>query len=235
MYNTHMRLNAFIAANTSLSRRNADDAIDAGRVTVDGDLAVKGTVVEKSSQVKLDGQVLTPRYTTTTIMLHKPTGYVCSRNGQGSCTVFALLPPEHQHLQPVGRLDKDTSGLLLLTDNGILANQLTHPRYAKQKVYNIVLNIPLQPLHQQLIVERGIILSDGISKFGLERLHEDNNREWLIRMSEGRNRQIRRTFEALGYKVKKLHRTQFGEYNLGTLAPCKTVVIEHQERQLYPR
>jgi pseudouridine synthase len=150
-------------------------------------------------------------------MLHKPVGYVCSRNGQGSQTIYQLLPSELQQLKPVGRLDKDSSGLLILTNDGGLAHELMHPGFQKTKQYTIRLNQPLQPLHHQIITHYGIQLEDGRSRLQLERQTEGNDYEWHVTMREGRNRQIRRTFAALGYTVTNLHRTHFGNYTLGEL------------------
>lgn len=147
--------------------------------------------------------------------------YVCSRDGQGGKTIYDLLPPELHHLKPVGRLDKNSSGLLLLTNDGQLAQQLTHPSFQKTKVYNIALNKPLEPLHHQMISDHGVVLEDGISKLQLQRMNETDNNNWKVIMSEGRNRQIRRTFDSLGYNVVKLHRTQFGPYKLNQLASGK--------------
>lgn len=147
-------------------------------------------------------------------MLNKPVGYVVSRDGQGSPTVYELLPKELQNLKPIGRLDKNSSGLLLLTNDGRLAQELTHPSYHKVKIYEVRLNKNLAPLHRQMISEIGIHLSDGPSKLGLERMNESSDKSWRITMHEGRNRQIRRTFESLGYAVAKLHRTTFGNYLL---------------------
>jgi 23S rRNA pseudouridine2605 synthase len=218
-----MRLNKYIATSSNLSRRAADAAIDAGRVTIDGQTAVKGTEVDKSSQVKLDGTILTPSTTHITLVLNKPVGYVCSRNGQGSATIYDLLPSEYHRINPVGRLDKDSSGLLLMTDDGELANQLTHPRYAKTKVYEITLDKLLVPLHQQMITDHGITLDDGLSRFLVTRQEEEGDGgkkspdRYEVHMAEGRNRQIRRTFTALGYTVTTLHRTQFGPYSLSDL------------------
>jgi 23S rRNA pseudouridine2605 synthase len=144
---------------------------------------------------------------------------VCSRNGQGSQTVYALLPPKFASLQPVGRLDKDSSGLLLMTSDGQLAHELTHPSFQKVKVYEVTLDKDLQPLHRQMISDHGVTLDDGVSKFELERLHDSDEKIWHVRLHEGRNRQIRRTFAALGYTVTTLHRTKFGPYSLGSLAP----------------
>ncbi len=215
-----MRINKFIASSTSLSRRAADAAVAAGRVQIDGKLAEPGADVTTDNTVTLDSRAITPAVNTITIMLNKPRGYVVSRDGQGSETIYDFLPPEYQQLNPVGRLDKDSSGLLLLTNDGELANQLTHPKYEKTKVYEVVLDKPLQPLHQQMISNIGVQLEDGSSQFLITRL-ERGNTEYQVTMHEGRNRQIRRTFAALGYTVTRLHRTQFGTYALGNLATGK--------------
>jgi 23S rRNA pseudouridine2605 synthase len=210
-----MRINKFVALASGLSRRAADAAIEQGKVLVDGRPASLGQDVTEHQQVTLDGKTVSRATEHHTILLNKPTGYVVSRNGQGSKTIYDLLPPELHSLKPIGRLDKDSSGLLLLTDDGLLANELTHPRFAKTKIYEIVLDKPLEPLHRQMISENGIQLEDGPSKLLLEPLN--NQQSWKVIMHEGRNRQIRRTFAALGYEVTKLHRTQFGGYELGTM------------------
>lgn len=215
--NPAMRINKFIAASTSLSRRAADAAIQAGRVTIDGGEATVTSIVGPSSTVRLDGRLLTGPNQQQTILLHKPRGYVVSRDGQGSKTIYDLLPRALQQLNPVGRLDKDSSGLLLLTNDGELAHRLTHPSFQKIKKYNVTLDKPLQPLHRQMIAEHGLQLGDGPSQLHLERLQEDDDTQWQVTMHEGRNRQIRRTFQALGYTVVLLHRTHFGPYDLGPI------------------
>jgi 23S rRNA pseudouridine2605 synthase len=226
-----MRLNKFIAQATGLSRRAADTAIEQGRVAVNGQQALMGQQLVEGDAVTLDNQPVTSDVKPLTIMLNKPVGYVCSRNGQGSQTIYDLLPEELHILKPVGRLDKDSSGLLLLTSDGELANQLTHPRYQKTKVYEITLDKPLQPLHQQMITDHGVMLDDGLSRFEVtgSRLPQGQNVEeattsnlspttYQITMSEGRNRQIRRTFAALSYEVIALKRTTFGNYQLAGLS-----------------
>lgn len=213
-----MRLNKYIAVATGLSRRAADAAVAAGRVTINDEQPALGQQIQNGDQVALDGRTITPPVNTITIMLNKPVGYVCSRAGQGSRTVYDLLPPELQQLKPVGRLDKNSSGLLLMTSDGQLAYELTHPSFQKNKVYLVTLDSPLQPLHRQMISDHGVSLDDGLSKFELERIHQGDDRQWQVRMHEGRNRQIRRTFIALGYQIRELHRIQFGNYNLGELA-----------------
>jgi 23S rRNA pseudouridine2605 synthase len=208
-----MRLNKYIALGTGLSRRAADAAIVAGRVTINGQTADTGRQVTAGDVVTLDGRAIALIVKTLTLMLHKPTGYVVSRNGQGSKTIYDLLPEEYHSLKPVGRLDKDSSGLLLLTNDGELAHRLTHPSFRKLKIYELTLNKALEPLHQQMISGQGVPLDDGPSKLHLEKLNNLRT-DWRITMHEGRNRQIRRTFEALDYRVAKLHRIQFGDYRL---------------------
>lgn len=221
-----MRINKFLALHTDLSRRSADEAVAAGRVTINGNTAEQGTSVAETDSVTLDGHAVDTVVKTTTILLNKPAGYVVSRNGQGSPTVYELLPLQYQQLNPVGRLDKDSSGLLLLTNDGQLAQQLTHPSHQKAKVYEVALNKPLQPLHRQMISDHGIMLEDGLSRLQLERLKEGNDTAWQVTMTEGRNRQIRRTFESLGYTVRALHRTHFGPYVIDNLAPGKHKLVQ---------
>ena len=220
-----MRINKYVAGSSALSRRAADKAIANGRVTVNGKVAEQGTGVEANDLVALDGHILKPVVSLTTIMFNKPVGYVCSRNGQGSQTIYDILPPEYHQLNPVGRLDKESSGLLLLTNDGHLAEQLTHPRYEKTKVYEVTLDHPLLPLSRQIITDHGVALKDGRSQFQIERIDDGNDRAWRITMHEGRNRQIRRTFAALGYTVTNLHRTHFGSYALGDLNEGQTAII----------
>jgi 23S rRNA pseudouridine2605 synthase len=210
-----MRINKFVAQATGLSRRAADRAISEGKVSVNQALAAPGMEIAKTDVVMLNGRRLALPAHTTTVLLNKPSGYVCSRAGQGSRTLYDLLPPELHHLKPVGRLDKDSSGLILLTDDGELANRLTHPRYAKEKVYEIILNRQLTPEDQNRI-EQGVKLEDGPSKLQIKNLHD---KSFTVTMHEGRNRQIRRSFDALGYTVRALHRTRFGSYALEGLRP----------------
>jgi len=212
-----MRLNQFLALHTELSRRSADRVISDGQVTINGRVAPLGALVDVEKDVVfLKGSKVSTKTELTSILFNKPVGYVCSRNGQGSSTIYDILPEKYRHLNTVGRLDKESSGLILLTNNGGLANELTHPRYAKKKVYHVTLDKPLTPLHQQMISDFGIELEDGSSKLLLEKL-DDSSQKFQVVMSEGRNRQIRRTFSALGYNVKTLNRIEFGNYILNDL------------------
>jgi 23S rRNA pseudouridine2605 synthase len=216
-----MRINRYIANATGLSRRAADEAITQNRVLVNGKRPEQGQDVSEQDSVVLDDRPIhAGDLPSQTILLNKPTGVVVSRDGQGSKTVYDILPASLHHLKSIGRLDKYSSGLLLLTTDGQLAEQLTHPKYEKLKTYEIAIDKPLQPLHHQMICDAGITLADGVSKLSLERMRDGDDYRWLVRMHEGRNRQIRRTFESLGYHVTQLHRTHFGAHTLpATLKP----------------
>lgn len=219
-----MRINRFVAQATGMSRRAADRAVSSGKLLINNKPAELGSEVKPADKVTLDGRELQLSANHKTIMLNKPSGYVCSRQGQGSKTVYELLPAQYHSLKPIGRLDKDTSGLLLLTDDGELANNLTHPRYQKEKVYSVKLNKPLDQEAKNKL-QTGVKLSDGLSKFIQIKDCSDNIYE--VTLAEGRNRQIRRTFNSLGYKITLLSRVKFGGYGLGNLhiGKFKEVVI----------
>lgn len=225
-----MRINKWLAERTALSRRKADEAIAAGRVSVDARVAKTGDDISPQNAVTLDGRALEhgDKAAKVTIMLNKPTGYVCSRDGQGNLTIYDLLPENFHHLESVGRLDKDSSGLLLLTSDGNLHHQLTHPSFEKAKVYQVLLAKALTDQDAQKL-RRGVELEDGLSQLTVKKLpHEKwrlDGRFLEITMHEGRNRQIRRSFAALGYDVLKLHRTEQGSYKLQDLVNGKFAVV----------
>jgi 23S rRNA pseudouridine2605 synthase len=212
-----MRLNQYIALHTGISRRSADRLIKEGRVNVNGQAPLIGHQVTEHDKIEVSGLKIKHKPKLTTIMLNKPVGYVCSRNGQGSQTIYDLIPEDLHNLKPVGRLDKDSSGLLLMTNDGHLANELTHPSYQKQKVYLVELDKPLEPQDAKKL-ESGVTLEDGLSQLSLKQL---KGGVMEVKIYEGRNRQIRRTFSSLGYKVEKLHRTHFGSYSLKLLSTGK--------------
>lgn len=210
-----MRINQLVAQRSGLSRRSADLAIQSRRVRVNGHLPILGQQVSVDDVITLDGEQLTLTERLT-VALNKPLGYVCSRNGQGSPTIYELLPNIYHKLKPVGRLDKDSSGLILLTNDGQFAVSMTHPRFVKDKVYTVSIDHALTEAHAKQLQEPGVMLSDGLSQLRLT-LTNPNRRVWQVIIHTGRNRQIRRSFAQLGYKVMRLHRTQFGNYSLGTL------------------
>ena len=220
------RLNKYLAFHLGRSRREADDLISQGKVYVNDVVAELGGRVEDGQSVVVSGTPIAERQNYSYIALNKPIGYVSSRKQQGdNPTLYDLIPKELHNLKPVGRLDKDSSGLLLLSDDGDFTFQMTHPKFHKVKNYEVSLERPLEPLHQQMISDYGIQLDDGPSKLSLER-QDDSRQNWIVSMHEGRNRQIRRTFAALGYTVAKLHRTHFGNYSLGELKPGEYTIIK---------
>jgi 23S rRNA pseudouridine2605 synthase len=208
-----MRLNRYIANATGMSRRKADEAISAGRVSIDGRTATVGDITAPDTEVRLDDVLLKPPEQHQVVLLNKPVGYVCSRKGQGSRTIYDLLPIKLNNLKAVGRLDKDSSGLIIVTDDGDLAQRLTHPSHQKEKVYLVALDKDLTDADRRRIQDIGVRLEDGMSRFEIGPT-DVKDYHWEIVMKEGRNRQIRRTFGALGYQVVRLHRIRFGPYVL---------------------
>jgi 23S rRNA pseudouridine2605 synthase len=222
-----LRLNKYLALQLGVSRREADHLIETGQVMINGDTAVLGARVLVTDDLKVSGTPVQHGTALQYIAFHKPVGYVCSRRAQGELpTIYELLPPEYHSLKTVGRLDFASSGIILLTNDGDFAYRMTHPKFTKVKIYKVRLDTDLEPLHQQMISDYGVTHEDGSSKLMLERLSETNRTDWQITMSEGRNRQIRRTFLALGYEVKKLHRTNFGPYALGDIKPGQFEIVD---------
>ena len=210
------RLNKYLATNFGVSRREADALISDGKVFINDKRAIIGARVEDGDKVEIEGHKV-GKEKLIYLALNKPAGYVCSRKRQGDTpTMYELLPEKFQTLKSVGRLDKNSSGIILLTNDGDFAYQMTHPKFIKTKIYEVEIDRELAPLHQQMIADFGVQLPDGLSKLGLEKMNDERT-AWRITMSEGRNRQIRRTFDALGYKVVLLHRTNFGKYGLSGL------------------
>lgn len=210
-----MRINKYVAAALSIGRRQADKLIDDGKIMLNGVVPQPGQLVASEDTVTHKDTVLRINAKEITILLHKPVGYVCSRNGQGSKTIYDLLPANLHSLNPAGRLDKDTSGLLIMTNDGNLIEQLTHPRYEKEKIYHVETNRELTYEELQSLTT-GVKLDDGLSAF--KSVKVIGPKKYEVVLTEGRNRQIRRTFGMLKHWIKQLHRTKFGPYQLGNLA-----------------
>lgn len=224
-----IRLNKHLALQLGISRREADELIDKGQVTINNEVAMLGSRFKSGDTISIKGKTVPTGTAFEYILLNKPVGYVCSRSAQGdSPTVYALLPKKYHALKLVGRLDKNSSGLIMLTNDGDFAYKMTHPKFSKTKIYTVRIDKDLEPLHQQMISDYGVTLEDGISKLMLGRLSEADRKVWQVTMREGRNRQIRRTFESLGYTVQKLHRTNFGNYALGDIKSGKFEIVDMQ-------
>lgn len=220
------RLNKYLALSLGVSRRQADNLIEQGKVAINGQVAILGARLAPVDQVTCSGQPVQPQ-ALMCILFHKPTGYVCSRRRQGDTpTIYELLPTAYHQLKPVGRLDKDSSGLILLTNDGDFAYRMTHPSFKKSKRYLVTLDKALEPLHRQMISDFGVDLPDGRSQLTLARQVDGDETRWIVEMSEGRNRQIRRTFSSLGYTVTKLHRTNFGNYSLDDIKHGEYKIVD---------
>jgi 23S rRNA pseudouridine2605 synthase len=210
-----MRLNRFLAAAGVGSRRHCDELIAAGRVTINGKVCTNFSAQPAShDHVKVDGK-LVRIVPVRTIMLHKPAGFVSTRKNQHARdTVFDLLPQKFSQLFNIGRLDVQTEGLLLLTNDGELAQRLTHPRFKIDKEYEVILDRPWdEELAPKLL--RGIFL-DG-QRARIAQLHPVTLAKLRVVLRQGINRQIRRMFEAIGYRVKHLFRVRVGNLRLGDL------------------
>ncbi len=218
-----VRLQKFLSQAGVASRRAAEQLMVSGRVRVNGKPATEpGIKVDPDRDVvEVDGRRVRPA-APLWIALHKPRGYVTTRSDpQGRSTVYELLPAEHRRLFHVGRLDYDSEGLLLLTNDGDTAERLQHPRYEVDRVYNVDVVEPLTDVARRALLA-GITLEDGRARVrGLRRLRgqETGAERWAVTMREGRKREVRRLFDAVGSPVRRLRRVRYGPIELGTLRP----------------
>jgi 23S rRNA pseudouridine2605 synthase len=210
-----MRLNRFLAAAGVASRRKCDELIAAGRVTINGSVCTDFSFQPgERDHVKVDGK-LVHLGRTMTIALNKPAGFVSTRSDpHARDTIFDLLPPRLPRLFNIGRLDAQSEGLLLLTNDGDLALRLTHPRFKIEKEYEVTLDRQWDSEHAQKL-SRGIFL-DG-RRAQIARFHSIGPTRLRVVLRQGLNQQIRRMFYAVGYEVKRLVRVRIGNLQLGNL------------------
>jgi 23S rRNA pseudouridine2605 synthase len=213
------RVHKCIAASGIMSRRKAEEAIRQGRVSLNGEVFTDlGRTMDPAvDRVGIDGREVSLTRSHRTFLFHKPRGVVTTKSDpEGRHTVmdfFQDLPG----LNPVGRLDQDSEGLLLLTEDGDLLLRLTHPRFGVEKVYEVEVEGRGASGYLGLLCQ-GVELSDGPGKFvSIEILRPE--RAFRVVVNEGRNRFVRRMFAAVGFTVRRLVRTRMGPYELGTLAP----------------
>lgn len=206
-----MRLNKYIANSGVCSRREADTFIAAGNVTVNGETITEmGYKVKRSDEVRFDGRLLNPEKKEY-VLLNKPKNFITTTSDEkGRRTVMELISnASNARLVPVGRLDRNTTGLLLFTNDGDLAKKLTHPRYRIRKIYHVVLNKNLKAEDLKRI-KTGIELEDGpVVVDEVSYIQNAPKKEVGIELHSGRNRIVRRIFEHLGYEVNKLDRVVF--------------------------
>src|SRR5205814_2238749 len=226
-----VRLNAYLARAGVASRRGADDLIKAGRVRVNGEPGALNTFVERGDRVEVDGaEVVAQRL--AYVLLHKPTGTVTTaRDPQGRRTVVELVDLA-ERVVPVGRLDADTTGALLLTNDGPLAHRLAHPRYGVEKVYEV--DVEGRPGDAALqALAKGVELEDGVTAPATVRRLAPARLE--LTLHEGRNRQVKRTCEAAGHPVRRLHCSRYAGLTLKWLEPGAWREFEPSEVELLSR
>jgi pseudouridine synthase len=211
-----IRINKAVAERCEISRRKADALIAEGRVTVNGIRAELGLLVDEDDEIRLDGRTtVSEKQQQVVVMLNKPVGYMTTMDQSKRDTVLDLVQWNEGRLFPIGRLDVESSGLLLMTNDGQLANRLMHPRYAHEKEYDVVIDGLLTESDVSRM-RKGVVLDDGAVTKPAEVLKLSDKR-FRITVREGRNRQIRRMVEAIGHRVKQLHRIRISGINLGPL------------------
>jgi 23S rRNA pseudouridine2605 synthase len=232
-----IRLNKYLAQCGVASRRHADELIASGHVRVNGKIVRRlWVLVVSDDSVEVDGVAVKPPDEHAYLLLHKPVGVVTTmRDPQGRRTIADLLP-RGRRVVPVGRLDYATSGVLLLSDDGELANRLLHPRFGVEKTYRVTIAERLSPDDVRRL-NRGIDLGEyraAGAKLRVVAARRDRSTV-DVTIHEGRNRQVRRMFEALGHRVLALVRTRFGPLRLGGLAPGEARPLTLRERDALAR
>lgn len=222
-----VRLNKFIASSGFTARRKADELIEQGRVMVNSEVVISlGTKINPDlDTVKVDGELIKPpsekKGKFIYVLLNKPAGYVTTTSDEKNRPTVLDLVKIHQRIYPVGRLDYDTEGLLLLTNDGELANRLMHPKYSILKTYIVKINKPideksLKRLREGVRIKRieGSTAQIRTSKAKVGVVPKTDGRQLRISIHEGRNRQVRKMLEAVGCYVRKLRRIQYANLNL---------------------
>ena len=225
------RVQKVLAAAGVASRRVCERLIADGRVTVDGDVVTLGDRVDPGSQVvAVDGERVHVDATLAYTLMNKPAGYVTTASDpQGRPTVMDLVPP-NPRIYPVGRLDRETEGLLLLTNDGELAHRLTHPRYEVEKVYLAEVLAPVRASAVRAL-EKGVVLDDGPARARRAQvLHRTRDRALLeVTLTEGRNREVRRMLAAVGVSLLRLARVRMGPLRLGEIGGGKLRPLTSRE------
>ena len=211
-----MRLNKYIASAGICSRRKADELIESGKVSVNGKKVTElGFNVSEKDKVFISNEIIRPKKHDY-YRFYKPTGYITSADDEkGRKIIYDILPPELHHLKPVGRLDKDSSGLIILTNDGDLINKLTHPSIKVPKIYIVTVDGKVH-LHHQQEMAKGIEIEDGKIAYADTQILESTNSSTMLKvvLYQGLNRQIRKMLEYLGFKVVSLKRIQHATINL---------------------
>ena len=238
-----MRLNRHLSLCGAGSRRGCEQIILEGRVSINGHVVKElATQVGPKDEVSVDGKPVRPA-AEVVVAFHKPRGYICSRGDtHDRATIYAILPPQYQSLHYVGRLDKESEGLLLLTNRGELSQRLTHPSEGVEKEYEVTIDKDFVPEHKLKLLH-GMLTEEGHAK--AERVWVDTSRRIYVVLKQGLKRQIRLMFYQLGYEVERLVRKRIGGLQLKGLprgawkelteAEIQKYFIKHKEREPAPR
>jgi 23S rRNA pseudouridine2605 synthase len=228
-----VKLQAFMSQAGIASRRASEKLIEEGKVKVNNQIAHIGQRIHPTlDQVEVDGQIFNSSEIKRYFLIDKPLGYVSTtKDEMGRKNVTQLLPKDvKEHLYPVGRLDIESEGLILLTNDGELAQKLTHPKYEVEKTYHVFTH--RNPSFNAIMhLRKGVKLKDGYTQPArVERLSSDENGAWTeIAITEGRNRQVRRMFDRIGYPVEKLVRISMGPLHIDWLNGEKVVELSEQQ------
>jgi len=225
-----VRINKYLAACGLGSRRKVEELVEHRRVTINGkEVTSLGTRVESEDSVKVDGKRVRCAIEST-ILLYKPRGYICTKKDtHNRQTIYELLPGRYQRLHYIGRLDKESEGLILLTSDGNLSQKLTHPSHEVEKEYRVLIDRPLEKKHAEQFVT-GVHTSEGIAK---AEIVEDMGKRWVsMVLKQGLKRQIRLMLGKYDYDVKKLVRVRIGELIAPNLEPGKWVELEEDGLEL---
>lgn len=228
-----IRLQKFLAQAGVASRRSSEELIVEGRVTINGRVASElGVRVQQSDDVRVDGRRIRPA-ASQWYALHKPRGYMSTRSDpQGRRTLYDLVPPPMRRLFYVGRLDFDSEGLVLLTNDGDTAHRLLHPRYGIDREYDVELEeqVDDEALEQ---LRRGVRLDDGRAR--ARTVRRKGHSRVVLTLQEGRKREVRRMFAELGYKVIRLRRVRYGPIRLGDLPTGEWRALDARELEALRR
>lgn len=228
-----MRINKYIAQSGIASRRKADELIEAGRVKVNGEtITMLGFEIRRKDKVTVDGKVVSCK-NFEYFRFYKPAGYITTASDEkGRKTIYDLLPDTMRVLKPVGRLDKDSSGLIILTNDGDLIYDLTHPSIKVSKVYRVTVDAKLTEAELETLA-KGVEIEKGKIAYADVELLEASNKESLLEMTlyQGMNRQIRKMIEFLGHRVTSLKRIRHATIELtglkkGQFKPLKPKQIK---------
>lgn len=231
-----MRINRFIAANTEFSRRKADKLIKEGDVLLNGKLIkTLGIKIDPSKdKIKIDGKLITVKEEKIYLALNKPQGFISTRSDEFDRKTVMILIPKGKNLKPVGRLDKDTEGLLLFSNDGEFINRYTHPKFECEKEYEVLIKGKLDNDKKEKL-ESGLMIDKKKTSKAKITIKQQSEKETFLRMTihEGRKRQIRKMFDQIDHPVKYLRRIRIGKIILGDLKKGKYRVLHNHEINAY--